>query len=497
MDERNARWRDHVHPKDWRNPTPQGRYNMVVLGAGPAGLVAAAAVAGMGGKVALVERGLLGGDCLNVGCVPSKALIRCARAAAQARNAGAFGLHIEGKISADFGKVMERLRSLRARLSHHDSVARFTELGVDVYLGEGRFAGKDTIEVAGARLHFARALIATGARASAPPIKGLDTIAYLTNETLFTLTTLPKRLAVIGGGPIGCEMAQAFARLGAEVTLIEAGAHILPRDDAEAAHLVEAALKRDGVKLFCGGNMREVGQEGEEKILRLTCEGVDAEIRADEVLVAAGRAPNVEALHLEQAGVDFDLKQGVRVNDFLQTSNGKVYAAGDVASAYKFTHAADAMARIVVRNALFFGRQKVSALKIPWVTYTDPEIAHMGMTAEEAESNKSKVDTIRVNFSEVDRAVLDGDEEGFVRIFTKKGSDTILGATIVARHAGDLISEVTTLMMTGKGLGTLANTIHPYPTHAEILKKAADAHNRTRLTPRVRRIFEMLLQWRR
>ncbi len=497
MDEHNARWREYVHPEGWQNPTPQERYNMVVIGAGPAGLVTAAAVAGMGGKVALVERGLLGGDCLNVGCVPSKALIRCAKAAAEARNGDTFGVRIEGQVSANFGKVMERLRNLRAGLSHHDSAARFTELGVDVFLGEGHFSGKDTIEVAGAQLKFARALIATGARAAAPPIKGLDTIAYLTNETLFTLTELPKRLAIIGGGPIGCEMAHAFARLGSEVTLIEAGGRILPRDDADAAQLVEAAMKRDGVQVLCGGKTLEVSEEGQEKRLRLTCNDVQSELAVDEVLLAAGRAPNVEALNLKRAGIDFDSKQGVLVNDYLQTSNRRVYAAGDVASAYKFTHAADAMARIVVRNALFFGRQKVSALKIPWATYTDPEIAHIGMTAEEAKKKESEISVTRVEFKDVDRAVLDGDEEGFVRIYTKKGSDKVLGATIVGRHAGDLISEITTLMMAGKGLGTLASTIHPYPTQAEILKKAADAYNRTRLTPGVKRVFEVLLKWRR
>jgi pyruvate/2-oxoglutarate dehydrogenase complex dihydrolipoamide dehydrogenase (E3) component/uncharacterized membrane protein YdjX (TVP38/TMEM64 family) len=497
LDAHNRRLQAHVHPVDWHNPTPAGRYNMVVIGAGPAGLVTAAAVAGMGGKVALIERALMGGDCLNVGCVPSKALIRCGKAAAGIRDAEAFGVRTTGDAEVDFDAVMNRLRRLRADLSRHDSAKRFTALGIDVFLGEGRFSGRDTIEVGGAQLRFARALIATGARAAAPPIDGLKDIEYLTNETLFTLTELPKRLAIIGGGPIGCEMAQAFARLGSHVTLIEAGERILPRDDADAATIVEAALQRDGVQIVCGGKAVQVRQDGDEKILHLSCKGQDQELTVDHVLIAVGRAPNVEALDLASAGIEFDPRNGIDVNDYLQTSNPKVYAAGDVASRYKFTHAADAMARIVVRNALFFGRQKASALVIPWATYTDPEIAHVGLGADEASDRGEDVNTITVHFSEVDRAVLDGDEEGFVRLYLPKGKDTILGATIVGRNAGDMISEITTLMTGGKGLGTLANTIHPYPTQTEILKKAADAYNRTRLTPKVKQIFETLLRWRR
>lgn len=497
MDVHNQQWRDFVHPADWRNPTPSGRYNMVVIGAGPAGLVTASAAAGMGAKVALIERGLMGGDCLNVGCVPSKALIRCANAAADMRAAEQFGVKARGGVEVDFGAVMERLRRLRAGLSHHDSVARFTDMGIDVFLGEARFTGPSTLAVGDTELTFAKATIATGARASAPPIEGLDTIDYLTNESLFSLTELPQRLAIIGGGPIGCEMGQAFARLGSNVTLIEAGGRILPKDDAEAAALVEQALKNDGVHLICGGKTARVSRRGEEKAVQLTCNGEDHELIVDQVLVAAGRKPNVEALNLDAAGVEYDPRAGVTVNDFLQTTNPKIYGAGDVASPYKFTHSADALARIVIRNALFFGRQKASTLVIPWCTYTDPEVAQVGLTADEAENQSINIDTITIRFDEVDRAILEGNDKGFLRVHLDKGKDTIRGATLVGRHAGDMISEITTLMTNGKGLGALANVIHPYPTQAEILKKAADAYNRTRLTPRVKHMFEVLLKWRR
>jgi len=497
LDEHNRRLRDHTQPVAWTNPKPAGRYNLVVIGAGPAGLVAAAGAAGLGAKVALIERSLMGGDCLNVGCVPSKALIRCAQAAADVRNAARFGVRIDGESQVDFGAVMERMRRLRADLSRHDSVARFTELGVDVFQGEARFEDGQTIVVGDDRLNFSKALIATGARATAPPIPGLEEAGYLTNETVFSLTELPARLAVIGAGPIGCELAQAFARLGAKVTLVEADSRILPREEAEAAEIVHRALALDGVMIVCGGKDARIRTEGLEKVVQLHCHGEKHELRVDDIIVGAGRAPNVASLDLDLAGVSYDEKTGVDVDDFLRTTNPNIYAAGDVASAYKFTHAADALARVVLRNALFFGREKASALTIPWCTYTDPEVAHVGMSGEDADAQGIRAGEIRVALNTVDRAVLDGEEEGYLRVIHEAGRDRILGATLVARHAGDMISEITATMAAGKGLSTLARTIHPYPTRAEIVKKAADAYNRQRLTPRVKTLFEMLLSWRR
>jgi pyruvate/2-oxoglutarate dehydrogenase complex dihydrolipoamide dehydrogenase (E3) component len=485
----------HVHPPGWTNPTPAGRYNLVVVGAGTAGLVSAAGAAGLGARVALVERALMGGDCLNVGCVPSKAIIGAARIAQLARDSGTFGVRT-GAVEADFAGVMARMRRLRASIAPTDGAPRFQKLGVDVYLGEGRFTSPTTVEVDGRTLEFARAVIATGARATAPPIPGLDRVDYLTNETIFWLTELPRRLGVIGGGPIGCEMAQAFRRLGADVTVLNADPHVLPREDADAAAIVERRLAAEGVRLANGVTITRAEQRGAEVVLAYTQNGTPAEITVDRVLVAAGRAPNVEGLGLEAAGVAYD-RQGVEVNDYLQTTNPSIYAAGDVCSRWQFTHTADALARIVLTNALFLGRKKASALVVPWCTYTSPEVAHVGLYERDAAAQGLATDTITVPLHDVDRARLDGEDEGFFRVVLAKGTDRILGATLVAAHAGDMISEVTAAMTGKMGLGALANVIHPYPTQAEAIKKAADAWNRTRLTPLVKRIFAWWLATRR
>jgi pyruvate/2-oxoglutarate dehydrogenase complex dihydrolipoamide dehydrogenase (E3) component len=487
----------NVHPPDWADPEPAGRYNLVVLGAGTAGLVSAAGAAGLGGRVALVERDFMGGDCLNVGCVPSKALIAAARVAATVRNAGQYGVEVPPGTRVDFTTVMERMRRLRASLSPTDSAARFRGLGVDVFLGSGKFTGPDAVEVAGKTLRFRRAVIATGARASTLPIPGLAGAGYLTNETVFSLTELPRRLAVIGAGPVGCELAQAFARFGSEVTVLEIAPQILPLEDRDAAGLVEQSLIRDGVRFVVDCKIQSVQKQDGDRVLQIESRGERGEVRADAILVGGGRTPNVEGLNLEAAGVTYDARQGVHVNDRLQTSNPNIYAAGDICSRYKFTHLSDAHARIVIRNALFFGRAKASALILPWCTYTDPEIAHVGLYEHEAQKQGIAIDTIRQDLAHVDRAVLDGETAGFVKVHLAKGKGNILGATILGAHAGDLISEIT-LAMTGKlGAGTLAETIHPYPTQAEAIKKVGDAYNRTRLTPFVKGLFQKWLAWTR
>ncbi len=487
----------HVHPPDWVNPEPASRYNLVVVGAGTAGLITAAGAAGLGAKVALVERHLLGGDCLNVGCVPSKGLLRTARAYADIRDAGDFGVRVPSGAGVDFPALMERMRRLRARISPNDSAARYRDLGVDVFLGEGRFTGRDTVEVGGKRLRFRKAVIATGARAAAPPIRGIEKAGYLTNETVFQLTELPRRLGVIGAGPIGCELSQAFARFGAEVSLIQRAGRVLVREDGDAAVRIEKALVRDGVNLLLGCKTVEVRKEGGEKVIELEGGGNTTELRVDEILVGAGRAPNVQELGLEAAGIEYDERSGVRVNDRLQTTHSRIYAAGDVCFPYKFTHTADALARIVIQNALFLGRAKASALTIPWCTYTDPEIAHVGLSEKEAESKGIPVQTFKLELSDVDRAILDGEDEGFLKILARKGTDKVVGATLVARHAGEMISEITLAMTAGIGLGKISKTIHPYPTQAEVIKKAGDAYNRTRLTPFVKALFQKWLAWTR
>jgi pyruvate/2-oxoglutarate dehydrogenase complex dihydrolipoamide dehydrogenase (E3) component len=486
----------NVHPHDWALPTPAPRYNLVVVGAGPAGLVAAAGAAGLGAKVALVERDLMGGDCLNVGCVPSKALLAASRVAAQVRHASDFGVQVPSAVRIDFAAVMERVRRLRAQLSPTDSVARFRSLGVDVFLGEGRFTGPDTLTVDGQALRFARAVIATGGRAHHPDVSGLVQAGFLTNESVFTLTELPPRLAVLGAGPVGCELAQAFARFGSQVSLIDSNPRVLHRDDQEASGRIGAALARDGVRLYLNSKPARVEVRGADRLLHLTG-GTEQPVLADTILVAAGRRPNVDGLGLEAAGVRYDTQRGVEVNDHLRTSNPRIYAAGDVCSRQQFTHAADAQARIVLQNALFLGRRKTSALIIPHCTYTDPELAHVGLTAVGAIAKRTPVEVFALDLHDVDRAVLDGETEGFVKILVRAGTDRIVGATIVAAHAGEMISEITLAMTARLGLRRLSSVIHPYPTQAEAIRKLGDASNRTRLTPTVRWLFERWLRWRR
>ncbi|MBI4230222.1 MAG: mercuric reductase [Planctomycetes bacterium] len=487
----------NVHPADWVHPEPSGRYNLVVVGAGTAGLVTAAGAAGLGAKVALVERHLMGGDCLNVGCVPSKALLRAARACADVRDAGGgFGVRVPDGVSVDFGAVMERMRRLRAQISPHDSAKRFRDLGIDLFLGDGQFTGPDTLQVAGKELRFAKACIATGARAAALPIPGLADAGYLTNETVFSLTGLPRRLAVIGAGPIGCEMAQAFRRFGSEVHLLEGAGHILIREDPDAARRVEQAFVRDGVHLICCAKVTRVEANPAGKTIHFEGENTGS-IAVDEILVGVGRVPNVQGLGLEAALVEYDKRSGVKVDDRLRTTNPRIYAAGDICFPYKFTHTADAMARIVIQNALFMGRARASALTLPWCTYTDPEIAHVGMYEKDARERALPVTTFVQELNDVDRAILDGEDHGFVKVHVRKGTDRILGATIVARHAGDMIRELTLAMVGGLGLGTIARTIHPYPTQAEAIKKVGDAYGRTRLTPFVKGLFQRWLSWTR
>lgn len=496
-DEYNRELTANVHPPTWVNPKPIGRYNMVVLGAGTAGLVTAAGAAGLGARVALVEKYLLGGDCLNVGCVPSKCLIRSSRTYSEISQASSYGVEVPSGVKVDFPSVMQRMRKLRARISHHDSVDRFAGLGVDVFLAHARFVGPDVVEVGGKTVRFKKAVIATGARAVHPEIKGLVEAGFLTNETVFSLTERPPRLAVIGGGPIGCEMAQAFRRLGSRVTIFHRNAHILDREDADAAEIVQERFILEGIGLVLRSKLLEVQVLNEEKIIHFEVDGKRDALGVDEILVGAGRAPNVEGLDLEQAGVRYDTRRGVLVNDRLQTSNPNIFAAGDICMAYKFTHAADAAARIVIQNALFRGRKKLSTLTVPWCTYTDPEIAHVGMYEHEAAKKGILVDTYIKSLSEVDRAITDGETEGFVKIHVKKRRGKILGATIVAAHAGEMIGEITLAMTAGVGLKTLAGVIHPYPTQAEGIKHAADAYNRTRLTPFVKKLFNMWLAWTR
>lgn len=496
-----------VRPADWRNPQPANRYHLVVIGAGTAGLVAAAGAASLGARVALIERSRMGGDCLNHGCVPSKALLASAKAAAMLRQAAAAPLETTA--------AMRRMRELRSRLAANDSATRFHGLGVDVFFGAARFADRETICVGESRLRFRRALIATGARAAMPAIPGLAESEPLTNASLFDLRQFPRRFAVIGAGPIGCEMAQAFARFGASVVLVESGPGVLPREDRDAAAAVERSLQLDGVdfRLSAAGLRvdRSNGLSADGSGWTIRGRGPDGawETTVDQILVATGRRPNIEDLNLEAAGIAVR-PNGVSIDDFLRTSNRRVYAAGDVCSPYRFTHAADFMARAALRNALFFGRTRLSSLVIPWCTYTDPEVARVGLSEREAEESNVAIDTFVQPLAEVDRAVLEAPPfshdaidgtftsdgpDGFVKVLVRRGTDRIVGATLVAPHAGEMIGELTVAMQYRLGLGKLGNTIHPYPTVADAIRKLGDQYQRRRLTPGVRAMFRQWFGW--
>jgi len=477
----------------------EGVYNVVVIGAGTAGLVTAAGTAGLGGRVALIERNLMGGDCLNFGCVPSKALISSARLIQQIRESEKWGLdQLEPQFV--FEKVFERMRARRAKIAPHDSRERFESLGVDVFHGEARFVSPRQVEVNGQRLRARNFVIATGSRAVVPKIKGVESVPYFTNETIFEeVKEKPENMIVLGGGPIGCELAQTFQRLAVEVTILERGDQLLPKEDRDVAEFLEHRLIDEGVRVIKNADAHSVASSDTGKVAVQLLDrqpGRLAEVTffADALLVAAGRRPNLESLDLKSAGVDVT-ERSVRVTDYLQTSQRHIYAVGDVIGPFLFTHMADAQARVVVRNILMpfqFLRKKMDYSVAPWCTYTDPEIAHVGLGEKEAQRKNIDYDLFVVPLEDVDRAVVESEEAGFAKVLTQKGSDKILGAIIVAPHAGDLLHELVLAMKAGIGLATIASTIHAYPTFAELARKAGDKYNRTRLTPNAKKIFTWL-----
>ncbi|DBA68959.1 TPA: class-I pyridine nucleotide-disulfide oxidoreductase [Trebouxia sp. C0005] len=498
LDSHNVKLLDNVHPSQWTNPDTADKYNLVVIGAGAGGLVTAAGAAGVGARVAIIEEHLMGGDCLNVGCVPSKALIRCARAAHEARTAGQFGVEVDN-VRVNFGRVMERMRELRAKMSANDSARRFASMGVDVYQGHATFTSKHSIQVAEHSLKFATAVIASGGTARIPAIPGLKVVPYLTNATIFNLTELPARFGVIGAGPIGLELAQCMARFGSKVTVFAKSGEILGKEDRDAAALLYKQLQADGVEFRMKARYHMVhsgGPEGQEihvQLLGLHKDQAKETIIVDALLVATGRSPNVSGLGLDAAGVQYDEQDGIKVSDQLQTTNGSIYAVGDCCTAYKFTHVADFMARMVVRNALFFAKGKMSAMLIPWTTFTQPEVAHVGLYQDDLTTKGIKFDTYTRQLKDVDRALLDGETDGFVRILCKAGTDCILGATVVAADAGNIISEISLAIETKTGLSAIAAVIHPYPTQAEAIRQCGDQYNKTRLSPLIKSMLRKVI----
>jgi pyruvate/2-oxoglutarate dehydrogenase complex dihydrolipoamide dehydrogenase (E3) component len=479
----------------------EGVYNVVVIGAGTAGLVTAAGTAGLGGRVALIERNFMGGDCLNFGCVPSKALISSARLIQQIRESEKWGLDRQ-EPQFVFEKIFERMRARRAKIAPNDSQERFESLGVDVFRGEAKFTSPHEIEVNGRRLRAKNFIIATGSSAAIPEIEGIDSVPYFTNETIFDeLKEKPESMIVLGGGPIGCELAQTFRRLGVQVTIVQRGDQLLPREDRDVAEFLERRLINEGVHIIKNADARSAATSDAGKVAlqlldRQSGRLAERTFLADALLVAIGRMPNFQSLDLKSVGVDVN-ERGVRVNDYLQTSQRHIYAVGDVIGPFLFTHMADAQARVTVRNIVVpfqFLRQKMDYSVVPWCTYVDPEVAHVGLGEKDARQKNIEYDLFVVPLGDVDRAVIESEEAGFAKILTAKGSDKILGATIVAPHAGDLLHEFVLAMNANVGLGTIASTIHAYPTFAELARKAGDKYNKTRLTPRAKKLFGWLYE---
>jgi pyruvate/2-oxoglutarate dehydrogenase complex dihydrolipoamide dehydrogenase (E3) component len=493
MDDNNKKLVALTHPLEYKNPTASARYDLVVIGAGTAGIVSAGGAALLGGTSALIEKNYLGGDCLVTGCVPSKALIRAAHVAAELHNAHRFGIRIQGFVKIDFSAVMNYVRSTRAQISEHDSVESIRKYGTDIFFGDARFEAPGKISVNGEILNYKKAVIATGARPAIPTIEGLEEAGYITNETVFNLEELPQKIAVIGGGPVGCEMAQAFRRLGSDVVLFHNKDHILDREDSDAAEILQNQFLKEGIELKLNSKIIGIDLLNGRKVLKYVLHDKEEQTEVNEILIGAGRAPNIVGLQLEAVGVKFD-KNGVFVNDRLQTTNSHIYAAGDVCMNWKFTHAAEAAGRMVVQNALFGRRISLRKLIMPWCTYTEPQIAHVGYFAKDALERGIKVRTFVRAMKDVDRAVTDSEPEGFVKVHVKEGTDKILGATIVSKNAGDLITEITTAMVSGKGLKTITSVIHPYPTRSEAIRHISDLYNLARFNGYKKKVLQAWLR---
>lgn len=450
-------------------------FDLLAIGGGTAGLVTVAGGAGLGAKVALVEQHRMGGECLWNGCVPSKALIAAAKAAHHARHAARFGVHT-GAVTVSLDEALAFVRSVQDRIAPHDSPERFRGLGVDVVEGTARFVAPHAVEVNGERLQARHIVIATGTRPAVPPIPGLDSVPFHTNETIFSIDALPKSLLVIGGGPIGTELAQSFARFGSTVHVIEALPTFFAREDAEVAALLQVQLEAEGLTFHLGAQASRVRKEQGRIVLTITAkDGSSTDLVGDALLVAAGRKPNLDALGLDAIGVKTD-RGGVVTDAALRTTVPGIFAAGDIVSGgLKFTHVADHMARGVLRNALFPGSSKLDYSAVPWVTFTEPELARVGLTEAEArERLGSGIGVWRREIGAVDRVIADGGPPGLVKIVTdRKGR--VVGGHILAAHAGDMIGELTIALKHGLTVGQLGAVIHPYPTTAEAIKQASEA----------------------
>ncbi|HYK82668.1 MAG TPA: FAD-dependent oxidoreductase [Gemmatimonadales bacterium] len=453
-------------------------HDIIVVGGGTAGLVTAAGAAALGAKAALIERTALGGDCLWTGCVPSKALIAFARRR-----------QVSG--TGDWAAGVAWLRAARDRVAKHDEPERFRGMGVDVILSPARLTGPERVEVDGRELRARRIVLALGSVPAVPPIPGLAEAGFLTNVTCFDRPTLPQRLIMLGGGPIGLELAQTYHRLGTKVTVLELLPEVLPKEDAEVGKFVRERLVEEGIAIVTGCRAERVAREGDLKVIHAT-DG--RRFGGDEIFVATGRQPNTAEAEPERAGVELD-RGAVRVNARLETTAPGIWAAGDVTGGLQFTHVADYMAKVVVQNALTPLKTKADYRVVPWVTFTDPEVARVGLTAAEAAARGRAVETFRASFTELDRAIVDGVAVGFSKVVTRPNGE-ILGATLVGRGAGELIMEIVVAMRHRIPLGQLARAIHPYPTMSEIVRQTADAWYRARYGDTVRgRMLRRFIRW--
>ena len=475
------------------------RYNMIVIGGGAAGLTVAGGAALVGARVALLERGRMGGECLNTGCVPSKALLHVAKVAQLIRTAPGHAIGGASPVPPqDLTTVREYVRAAQARLAPHDSAERFTAMGVRVIASPARLRSPHEVEAeaTGAVLRARHIVIATGSEAHVPAIPGLAEAGYLTNETIFDLDTLPGALLVVGGGPIGCELGQAFQRLGSRVTIVNHSDHLLPREDPDLAQVLERRMAQEGVTVWNRSELTAVTRDGAQRRVRVRTPQGERQLEVDEILVAAGRRPRVQGLGLERLGVAVD-DRGIKVTPTGRTSVKSIWAVGDVTDTFRFTHWGGHQARLVVRNALLPGATRDDRHALPWATFTEPEVARVGLSETEARANGVADDLYRVPFDRVDRAVCDGETEGFAKILTRKGTGKILGAAIVHAHAGELIGEMALAIKHGLSLGKLGATIHVYPTLTDVHRALADEHFLGAVLPRFAPILRRVFAWLR
>ena len=481
----------------YKKPT-QFDYNLIAIGAGSAGLVTTYIGAAIKAKVALIEKHKMGGDCLNTGCVPSKALIRSAKLLHEARNSKKYGIH-ELNAQFDFAEIMQRVQNVVGKIEPHDSIERYTELGVDCIQGEARIVSPWEVEVNGKRLSTHSIVLATGARPLVPKIPGLESIDYLTSDNVWNLRELPKRLLVLGGGPIGCELTQAFARFGSQVTQVEMAPRLMPREDADAANEVMQQFAAEGIQVAVSHKALRVEKDNNGGVLVCEHNGQEVRFGFDKILLALGRVANTDGFGLKELGITLNKNGTIEANELMQTNYPNIYVCGDATGPYQFTHVAAHQAWYASINALLapFWSFKADYRVIPWATFTDPEVARVGLSEDEAKQKNIAVEVTRYGIDDLDRAIADGNDHGFVKVLTAPGKDKILGATIVGAHAGDLLAEFVLVMKWNIGLNKLLATIHIYPTMAEANKYVAGNWKRAHAPQAALRWAQKFFTWRR